>query len=146
MRASYLGIGLVVILMAAGCGGSDQPVTFNGKVTLDDQPVEGALVSFLKDGKQGRDAHGQTRADGSFELTTLPGDYKVVVEYHDPVERKATHRNQQEAMRAAQQDQGKVKKPSRYVIPVKYSDPSQTPLRQKVPPEGEAIVKLQSKG
>ncbi len=147
MRASYLEIGLVLLLAAAGCGGgSDKPVTFTGKLTLDDQPVAGALVSFVRQGTQGRDAHAQTRADGSFELTTLPGEYKVLVEYHEPEERKATYRNQQEAMRAVEQGQGKPKKPPRYVIPRKYSDPSQTPLHQKVPPDGEALLKLHSKG
>lgn len=151
MRVSCLGIGLALIVTALGCGGPDKPVKVKGKVTLDDQLVAGALVRFLKDGKQGHDAHGQTLADGSFELTTftasdgaLPGAYKVVVEYHEPVARKGTHRNQQEAMRAVQQD--RPKKPPRYVIPVKYSDPSKTPLRQKVPPDEEIVLKLQSKG
>lgn len=147
MRAPYLKIGLVLMLTAAGCGGgAEKPVTFTGKLTLDDQPVAGALVSFVREGKQGRDAHAQTRADGSFEMTTLPGEYKVLVEYHEPVEHKATYRNQQEAMRAVEQEQAKPKKPPRYVIPRKYSDPSQTPLRQKVPPDGDALLKLQSKG
>src|SRR5579883_1909574 len=132
MRVSCLGIGLFLILTAAGCGGSDKPVKVKGKVTLDDQPVAGALVTFLKQGPKGRDARGQTQADGSFELTTfaandgaLPGEYKVVVEYHEPVEHRGTYRNQQEAMRAVAKEQ--PKKPPRYVIPVKYSDPSQTP-------------------
>ena len=146
MRVSYVKIGLALILTAAGCGKSDQPVTFTGKLTLNDEPVAGALVSLVREGKQGRDAHAQTRADGSFELTTLPGEYKVLVEYHEPAERKATYRNQQEAMRAVQQGQDQPKKPPRYVIPLKYSDPSQTPLRQKVPPDGEVVVKLQSHG
>ena len=37
-------------------------------------------------------------------------------------------------------------KPPRYGIPLKYSDPSQTPLRQKVPPDGEVVVKLHGHG
>ncbi len=151
MRASCLGVGLALILTVPGCGGSDKPVQFKGKLTLNDQPVAGALVTFLKQGPKGHDAHGQTQADGSFELTTfaandgaLPGEYKVVVEYHEPVEHKGTHRNQREAMQAVAKEQ--PKKPPRYVIPAKYSDPSHTPLRQKVPPDGEAVLKLQSKG
>lgn len=151
MRASWVGLSLFLILPASGCGGPDKPVKVKGKLTLDDQPVAGALVTFLKQGPKGHDAHGQTQADGSFELTTftandgaLPGDYKVVVEYHEPVAHKGTYRDQREAMQAVQKEKSKT--PPRYAIPAKYSDPSQTPLRQKVPPDGEAIVKLQSNG
>lgn len=140
-----------VFLTACGCGGPDQPVRVKGKVTLDGQPVEGATVTFLPEGKTGRNANARTRADGSFELTTfapndgvLAGTYKVVVEYFEPRSALGTFHNQQEAMQAAAKSQGQKKKPPRYAIPSQYGDPARTPLKRTIPSGGEILLELRT--
>src|SRR5437773_10785720 len=83
----YLAVVAAFLVLAGfGCGGKDQPVKVEGVVTLDGEPVEGAIVSFLPDEGGGRFAHGLTAKDGSFRLTTykpddgaLRGDYRVTV-------------------------------------------------------------------
>src|SRR5205807_2290024 len=59
-----------LVLAQCGCGGKDRPVKLEGLVTLDGEPVEGAIVSFLPDEGAGRFAHALTAKDGSFRLTT----------------------------------------------------------------------------
>ena len=72
-----------------GCGepAGDAPVPVTGKVIYQDQPVEGARVTFHNTAKTGgRSASGRTAADGTFSLTTnktddgaLPGDYTITI-------------------------------------------------------------------
>ena len=73
----------VILLAAAGCGGSKQ-VPAEGVVKLDGKPVEGAQVTFISDdGKHSFTA--TTDAAGLFSLFggdgagALPGNYKVTV-------------------------------------------------------------------
>ncbi|HQU45924.1 MAG TPA: carboxypeptidase-like regulatory domain-containing protein, partial [Pirellulales bacterium] len=78
----------------AGCDGAGPKlatVPVGGRVTLDGQPLEGALVAFIPDdANNGKSANGTTDASGNFQLKTLsgganlsigalPGDYKVSV-------------------------------------------------------------------
>src|SRR5437870_4292728 len=53
-----------LLLAGFGCAGKDQPVKLEGMVTLDGEPVAGAIVSFLPDERGGRFAHGMTAKDG----------------------------------------------------------------------------------
>ena len=75
-----------VLLFAVGCGSGLGTVPVTGKVTLDGEPVEGAMVVFNADSADGRSASGMTDASGAYVLTTefngdgaLPGSYKVAV-------------------------------------------------------------------
>lgn len=61
-----LGLGLFVI----GCGGDDRVAPVTGVVTLDDQPIANASVTFMP-AEGGRPAFGVTDADGKYELTTF---------------------------------------------------------------------------
>jgi hypothetical protein len=76
-------------MLCVGCGvaGPAKPKTVKvtGKVMYKQQPVSGASVAFLGDGKS-PPALGRTDAEGRFELTTsdpgdgaVPGVYKVTV-------------------------------------------------------------------
>jgi hypothetical protein len=141
----------MAVLVLSGCGGI-KPVPVRGKVTLDNQPVEGATVTFLGEAPGQRSAAGVTQADGSFQLTThnpndgaFPGNYKVTIQYSEGVE-GGGGKNMKEAFDAFKkgQDQQKKRTP-KYVIPPKYSDAGQTVLKQKVPPEGNVAYNLQSK-
>jgi hypothetical protein len=141
-----------------GCGGEGKPIKVKGTVTLDGQPLPNGMVTFIPVEKDGRHATGMTGADGSFQLTTLsaddgafPGQYKVAVQYHEPApevhstpspEGKGMKASWDAAQRGMKEQR---KKPPKYVIPAKYSDPGQTILTQKVPPDGPVNLELQSK-
>ena len=59
---------------AAGCGrpeanySSLRLATVGGRVTMDGQPLEGAVVRFYKEGKRTRYSYGETDADGNYTL------------------------------------------------------------------------------
>ena len=67
-RALAVAIGLSV----AGCSTSDQPQlgTVHGKVTLDGQPLAGAIVVFSPVA-EGRQSFAETNAEGEYELIDL---------------------------------------------------------------------------
>ncbi len=151
-----------LLLAQYGCGGKDRPVKLEGLVTLDGEPVEGAIVSFLPDEGGGRFAHAMTAKDGSFRLTTykpddgaLPGDYRVTVtlipddddEDEDKRKEEAPAKEKAEGSKdmmaammrvAAARQKALAKSP----IPAIYRDGGQTPLRQTVPAHGKVILTL----
>ena len=139
-------VGVLSLCAVAGCG-KNKPVRVKGVVTLDGEPVEGAVVTFLSE-QGGRNATGRTAPDGSFELSTferndgaLPGNYKVTVEYTEPAGENG--KDQRAAMEGVRQARSKEK--PRYAIPAHYKDPARTPLEQKVPPEGKVVLELQGR-
>ena len=153
MRVRYLsGMLLVAALALAGVGCGDQ-VKVRGVVTLDGNPIKGAVVTFIPEGGGGQPASGITQKDGSFRLETLkendgvlPGNYKVTVTYTEGA--KATGppaRSMREAMPSQKMANKQKKVHPKYVIPLRYSEPGRTVLRQKVPPDGDVKFDLQSK-
>lgn len=77
-------------LLLAGCGGegtNPNLVPVAGTVTLDNQPLAGASITFIPTGATaGQGGTGQTGPDGKYELTHFregkgvdPGEYSVVV-------------------------------------------------------------------
>jgi hypothetical protein len=126
-----LAAGAVVCICAfAGCSGSGlsgtAPVT--GKVTYNGQPVEGAVVSFLGEGEGARVATAISGAGGAYELMTvdeegaMPGKYAVTV-------------TKSEAAVGASQSMEEAAKSlapppvAKELLPAKYGDPAQTPLK-----------------
>lgn len=88
MRALALSMVAGLVFIVSGCGGDGlpKPVPAGGKITLNGNPVEGALVTFHSKGGSGRSATGKTGPDGTFKLTTVntndgaaPGDYLITV-------------------------------------------------------------------
>jgi hypothetical protein len=151
-KASWITLAVACGLAGQGCGGRLVKVT--GEVTLDGRPLGGAMVLFIPEieGEGTRSASGQTDAKGRFQLTTrapddgaLPGNYKVVVQYNEPIALKEPAGNVRQAMEGAQQAQKeKAGKRPRIVLPPIYSDPAKTILRQKVPTDGKVTLSLQS--
>jgi hypothetical protein len=139
-----------VTFMAAGCGGG--PVSVRGRVLLDDVPVAGATV-MLMPVEGGHPATALSDADGVFRLSTyqrqdgaLPGRYKIIVTKNDALppppegqygdaERVTKH---YKAVKASRD-------PKRSLLPAIYGDAQKTPLRCTVPPDGEVVLRLQSK-
>lgn len=92
-RLSRCGLFYLLLLVAAfaGCSPPPRTIEVSGRVTLDGQPVERALVLFLTPYQNDRPAFGVTDADGRYELSTyfskndiplgaVPGRYAVIVE------------------------------------------------------------------
>lgn len=146
----------LLLLVACGCG--KRMAKVEGKVFLDDQPLDGATVMFQPEGG-GRPASGMTGSDGVFHLTTyttgdgaLAGDYKVVIsKKKDAAPAVApTGTGGQEAMKEAWKKfiakpaKGPPKESSS--IPSEYTDPEKTPLKCRVPTDGPLEFKLRSKG
>src|SRR5262249_46846498 len=74
-----------------GCG-SKETVSNCGIVHLDNQPNDGAVVTFIPESERGRAASALTDSDGRFSLTTfsdgdgaIPGGYRVIVRKRDPL-------------------------------------------------------------
>jgi hypothetical protein len=140
---------------AAGCGGSGLRKV-EGEVLLDDQPVAGALVVFQREDNGGPPANAVTDEKGHFRLSTrasgdgvLPGTYKVTVSKSaDPPGPAITLKpsdpgylkQYEEAQRARQKAP-----PPRPLLPVVYANMTTTPLRQRVPPEGKVVFRLEGK-
>jgi hypothetical protein len=146
----------LVLLIACGCG--KRMAKVEGKILLDDKPLDGATVLFQpEDG--GRPASGMTGSDGVFHLTTFTtgdgartGDYKVVItkKKDSGPDMAPAAGGGPEAMKEAWKKfiakpaKGPPKESS--TIPSEYTDPEKTPLKCRVPTEGPVEFKLRSKG
>ena len=151
VRWLWAAVFMIVALAGPGCGG--RLVKVNGVVTLDGQPIEGAMVTFLPvEAGKGQNAQGSADKDGVFQLTTtkpndgaFPGEYKVTVTYSEGAEAPPSG-NMKDAFAGFEKAQKQKRPPPKYVILPKYNDPAKTELRQKVPPpEGKVILDLKSK-
>jgi hypothetical protein len=151
-----------LVVAVFGCGGKDRLVNVEGVVTLDGQPVDGAIVSFLPDEKGGRAASGTTARDGSFRLTTykqddgaLPGDYRVTVTLIPADDEEEDGKTKEETPAREQGEDGKdmmaamarmaaarQKALEKSPVPAIYRDAGRTPLRQIVPPSGRVTFAL----
>ena len=74
---------MFVAILMVGCG---EPDVVSGLVTLDGEPLAGAIVQFTPEGSEGRIAVGKTGTDGTYELRTstsiagvTPGTYRVTI-------------------------------------------------------------------
>jgi hypothetical protein len=116
-----------------GCSSStgiDGTVPVKGKVTYKGQPVDGASVAFVGDSEKQRPAGAITAADGTYELKTgdssgaLPGAYSVLV-----TKSEAAAVGEMSMEDAAKQGMPAAPK---QLLPAKYADPLQTPLKFEV--------------
>lgn len=151
--------GLIILaLMISGCGsgGASGPKTVrvSGVVYLDNEPVEGALVTFSNEGFA---ATGRTNSEGRYELTqgAVPGENIVTVVKWQEGDLKLNpeegmDEGQLEAMGAGTpENPGNVAAQlgAKQLIPDRYSSPEKTDLKYPVPEDGTetADLRLQSK-
>jgi len=141
---SKIGLAMLALSMAGTFGCSRGPAIqyVEGVVTLDGQPVDGAIVTFTPSGP-GLGAAGTTDASGVYRLNpltgragggTLVGDYLVAVrkwEYEepgpppDPSDQKAYAVWQQKSMDAASRE-------PTYITPKAYGDAATSGLKATV--------------
>jgi hypothetical protein len=146
--------GLVLLALAAvGCGGKYTPVAVEGTVTLDGQPVEGAMVSFLPENGTGRAATGMTDPDGTFQLTTfqegdgaLPGTYRVIVTRTDAIPEPPEPLRPGNAQKVREHyRQVMAHRDKRSSLPAVYGDETKTPFAITVPTREKVVLALQGK-
>lgn len=77
---------LVISPLVAGCGSDSDLAAVRGKVTLDGQPLEDAIVEFQPMSADGSPSSGRTDADGQYELMhtfdtpgAIPGEHVVTI-------------------------------------------------------------------
>ena len=77
---------IVLCLLVAGCGSKDDLAKVKGKVTLNGQPLEGAIVQFQPTAQDGSPSAGKTDAKGRYELLytfnspgAMPGEHIVSI-------------------------------------------------------------------
>jgi hypothetical protein len=132
-------------VMMTGCSGGTglsgmAPVT--GKVTYKDQPVDGAIISFIGEGTT-RTATAVSSADGSYKLMTLdvegamPGQYTVVVDKTESSAGASKLVTMEEAEKVNALPVAAPKK----LLPEKYGDPTKTPLKFPVK-DGPNVIDL----
>jgi hypothetical protein len=150
---------LVGCSVISGCGGGAKYYPVEGVVTVDNEPLEGAMVHFTSD--TGVAASGMTNANGKFKLITgsndgVPaGTYKVMVKKAPAQQADNNGSASGEDMRTAYQEylnaqnaQKKEKKagkaPEKSAIPERYLKPGAIP-DQIVPAAGPVSIELSSK-
>jgi hypothetical protein len=130
-------VGLVVLV--AGCSNTASGLaTVHGVVTMDGEPLDGAMVTFIPESGSGvNPAYGQTGTDGKFVLAGAkgerglpPGKYRVTVSKMKlPAGQKAD-----EPILAAVTEADR-----KYDLPEMYSDPAKTILSYSVTGDGQPI-------
>lgn len=139
--------GMLVGLLLALLGCRNQATSpVEGVVLLDGKPLAGATVQLVPQ-SGGRDATGQTDAQGHFHISTfrqgdgaLPGTYKVVISAPIGAPDPAQYASAEEAMAAAARPTAKPASPP---FPEKYARPDQTPLTVEVPVKAPLRLELQ---
>lgn len=113
----------LVVACCVGCG-SKQPKTYpvTGLVTYKNQPVAGAQVMFTSD--TGRAADATTDAEGKFSLSSFgSGDGAQAGDYRVTISKMET---------AAATDPNNPYAPAKNLLPPRYANPSETPLKETV--------------
>lgn len=156
MRTMYRNVASAFVLMAimvsAGCSeggsGSSKRATVyktKGKVTYLGNPLIDASVSFSPQGTQPA-AVGRTNDNGEFSLTTYrasdgaaEGDYKVMITMVDSEPAAATEaaHGTEPGRDYSVSHAGKKGKSTGNILPAIYSDPTKTPLSEKVEAGGK---------
>ena len=139
------------LLLPTGCGGDAKLsglVPASGKLTLDDAPLAGAVISFQPQ-SEGRSATATTDAAGAFQVMTLspndgifPGDYNITVTKSEIVGKTYTEAEIDDMI--AKTGEG-PKIETKQVVPVKYLSADTSGLSVSVPSEGNKSIALELK-
>jgi carboxypeptidase family protein len=126
----------VAVGSAVGCsrGGLSGTLPVSGTVTYNGRAVPQATVTFVGEG-DARTAVAVTDTAGRYQLKTLdsigamPGKYTVLVSRTE----SAADNDRPISMDEAAQNRGKAAEPKQ-LVPLKYSNPTKTPLTCEVKP------------
>ncbi len=132
-----LALGIWALALGPGCGGggSANTVPVTGTVTYNNQPVEGAVVSFIPV-REGQSAIGKTNASGRYTMRTaqsdgvVPGQYRVKIEKFEGGERATgpsgpTVEEYPADYAETEAQAGAAPTPApKHLLPAKYADPT----------------------
>jgi hypothetical protein len=124
---------LALALPACRPAAVPQPVSVGGRVLSQGRGVPSAAVVFWPEDDQGRVADAVTNSQGDFQVTCLPGAYKVTVAPFDA----GTVAGVEEGG-----PRGPVEPPERPDIPARYRNQATTGLRIEAPAQGAEGVEL----
>jgi hypothetical protein len=146
------GVLLVGVLLLTGCGGMSR---VEGYVTLDGQPLEGALVVFTPE-EGGTQASGKTDGTGYFRLSSFrrgdgarQGNYRILVTLPDPPPdvNITDDMSMAEKMKTWAQAMAERKKKGwkpAFTLPAVYAKADTTPFAQRIPVWGKVRLELSS--
>ena len=145
------GLTSVFVVVLAGCGGDSGPVTapVSGKVTLDGEPLAGAVVNF---GVEDFVGSGKTGSDGTYSLDqgAALGENKVWIEKFVPPEgftddpEEGMDEGQLEAINMDSVESGETIDTGEK-IPADYSDSEKTILKVVVNEGGNSSANFDLK-
>lgn len=121
-------IAAVTAFFISGCGGGAELGDVSGKITLDGQPLQGALVEFQP--AEGRGSIGSTDAQGVYQLSHTVDSQGAVVGKH--------------TVRITMADDEDKEQPGRGAIPARYNSQSELSAEVKSG-SNECNFDLQSK-
>ncbi|WP_169975769.1 carboxypeptidase-like regulatory domain-containing protein [Tautonia rosea] len=136
----FTALGAVALLV--GCSGetATTPTTFvpvSGTITVDGEPLVGAVITFLQTDEKGTTANGETDEEGTYTLQAMmqkgiaPGRYQVGISYLMPPSGKPVGLSARSSL-APVADLAVAEE----LVPPRYSDLGQTELSVTVPEEG----------
>lgn len=144
MSRAGIGLALLFVMIAVGCGGNGsgvKAVDVSGTVSLNGEPLEGVEVYFSSEKFEG---YGKTDEDGKYRLVNgaAVGTNKVYLKKVDTTGKTGIDTSipgmdeGQVAAMASAQATNATGKDSSSMIPPEYSDPATTKLSFPVPDGG----------
>jgi len=140
LKPGLMWVGLLCVL-SSGCGGDGRPrlVRVEGTVTLDGQPLEGAIVAFqpiVEDkAKFQRPSSGVTDPSGKFQLKTYePGDGAPVGKYRVAIVKREVVGKLPDDFNSEMSES--VNMTYKWVTPREVSDPATSGLTAEITSSG----------
>jgi hypothetical protein len=129
-----------MVLVLAGCSQSNAPplIPVTGRVTLDNQSLAGAEISFIPTGTTaGAGSRGRTDPEGTYKLFALRGGVGAVAgEYKVVISRRVLPDG---SPLPANSEVPPIESNAREQLPPEYSDPARTKLHTVVKAGNEPI-------
>ena len=124
---SGLLLGLLLVPLAAGCGGGKAGATVSGKVTYQGRALSSGIVTFLP--ASGPAHHTEIKSDGSYRMANVPaGPVKIGVQ-------TKSGQGDSSSKASASPEVGQKMPDTREkesLIPVQYTDPNNSQLTYTV--------------
>lgn len=115
-------VGSCVVLACVGCGGGANLGPVSGTVTLDDQPLARATVTFMPDGGGGA-SFGETDSEGRYTLTHSEGGSGAVIGTHTiSIEVEQEQEHDPDALEPEDGEKAEVTKEAPQVVPAVYNE------------------------
>ncbi len=154
MKATSLCLVAICCLILVGCGGSGngpETVDAEGILTLDGQPIDGAVISCIPQKAPRHPARGASDKNGRFALTAfegqdgaVPGEYKVLVSRTVEVAGKAKKQDmsifQEDAEHLTEAETSGAQ--WKNDLPHKYAKVDETDLLLVIPETGSTSLEL----